>query len=268
MQNSHYLKPLLEPMSVALIGASEKEGAIGQVILRNILSGGYQGKLWTINPRYSEVQGQPCLASVEQIGAHVDLAIVTTAPRTIPLVIEQCARAGIRFMTIVTNPAGSQTAERRIREAARNHGVRILGPKSLGLLRPGLSLNATFTETRPLAGDLALVTQSGAMCAAVLDWATMNRIGVSSVVALGNMHDVDFGEVLDYLVHDEQTRYILLHVEKVGNARRFLSGLRSAARVKPVILFKSSEQVVSGQADPGASEAGSMEDAVFDAAVR
>ena len=270
MQNTHYLKPLLEPLAVAVIGASEKDGSIGHVIFRNILSGGYKGKLWAINPKYPQVLEQPCLASVDQIGAHVDLAIVTTAPRTIPQIIEQCGKAGIRYVAIVTNPsgAGSQTAERRIREAARNHGVRILGPKSLGLLRPSLSLNATFTETQPLAGDLALITQSGAMCAAVLDWATMNRIGVSSVVALGNTHDVDFGEVLDYLVHDEQTRYILLHVEQIGNARRFLSGLRSAARVKPVILFKSSEQVVSGLADPGASEAGSMEDAVFDAAVR
>lgn len=270
MQNTHYLKPLLEPLSVAVIGASEKEGAIGQVIFRNILGGGYKGKLWAVNPKYPQVLGQPCLASVEQIGVPVDLAIVTTAPRTIPQLIEQCGKAGIRYVTIVTNPsgAGSQTAERRIREAARHHGVRILGPKSLGLLRPSLSLNATFTETQPLVGELALVTQSGAMCAAVLDWATMNRIGVSSVVALGNTQDVDFGEVLDYLVHDEQTRYILLHVEKIGNARRFLSGLRSAARVKPVILFKSSDRVVSGLSDAGGPEAASMEDAVFDAAVR
>lgn len=270
MQNTHYLKPLLEPLSVAVIGASEKEGAIGQVIFRNILNGGYKGRLWAVNPKYAQVLGQPCLASLEQIGTKIDLAIVTTAPRTIPQLIEQCGKIGIRYVTIVTNPsgAGSQTAERRIREAARNHGVRILGPKSLGLLRPSLSLNATFTETQPLVGELALVTQSGAMCAAVLDWATMNRIGVSSVVALGNTQDVDFGEVLDYLVYDEQTRYILLHVEKVGNARRFLSGLRSAARVKPVILFKSSDQVVSGLSEAGAPETASLDDAVFDAAVR
>lgn len=270
MLNTHYLKPLLEPRSVAVIGASEKEGAIGYVIFRNILNGGYKGRLWAINPRYAQVLGQPCLASVEQVGSPVDLAIVTTAPRTVPQIVEQCGKAGIRHVVIVTNPAGagSQVTERRIREAARNHGVRILGPKSLGLLRPSLSLNATFTETQPLAGDLALITQSGAMCAAVLDWATMNRIGVSSVLALGSMHDVDFGEVLDYLVHDEQTRYILLHVEKVGNARRFLSGLRSAARIKPVILFKSSEQVVSGAADPGDDESAGIDEAVFDAAVR
>lgn len=272
MSNAHYLKPLLEPQSVAVIGASENPQAIGHVILRNILNGGFKGKLWAVNPKYQQVLGQSCVASVAQIDSRVDLAIVTTAPRTIPLVIEQCAKAGIRHMVVVTNPAGaaSQTQERRIREAARNFGVRILGPKSLGIIRPLLSLNATFTDTVPLSGHLALVTQSGAMCAAVLDWATMNKIGVSSVVALGSTLDIDLGEVLDYLVFDEQTRYILLHVEKVGNARRFLSALRSAARIKPVILFKSRELAVEddGDGDTDQPEQGSLDDAVFDAAAR
>ncbi len=270
MSNSHYLKPLLEPQSVAVIGASENPTAIGHVILRNILNSGFKGKLWAINPKYPQVLGQACVASVDKIGSRVDLAIVTTAPRTIPLIIEQCARAGIQYMVIVTNPAGagSQTQERRIRDTARHHGVRILGPKSLGIIRPLLSLNATFTDTVPLSGHLALVTQSGAMCAAVLDWATMNKIGVSSVIALGGTLDIDLGEILDYLVFDEQTRYILLHVEKVGNARRFLSALRSAARVKPVILFKSRELGTHDSNDCGQPEQGALDDAVFDAAVR
>lgn len=270
MPNSHYLKPLLEPQSVAVIGASEKPGAIGHVILRNILNGGFKGELWAVNPKYPQLLGQTCVASVDRIGRRVDLAIVTTAPQTIPQIIEQCGKAGIRHMVVVTNPAGAagRTHERRMREAAHSHGVRILGPKSLGIIRPLLSLNATFTETVPLSGNLALVAQSGAMCAAVLDWATMNRIGVSSVVALGGTFDIDLGEVLDYLVYDEQTRYILLHVEKVGNARHFLSALRSAARIKPVILFKSGELGVAGHGEAGLPEQGLLDDAVFDAAVR
>lgn len=262
MSNHHYLKPLLEPLSLAIIGASDKPDAIGHVILRNVIAGGYKGKVWAVNPRHDEVLGQPCVASVEQIGARVNLAIVTTPPRTMPLIIEQCAQAGIRHLVIVTSPAtvGQTALDKRIADAGRHWGVRILGPKSLGIVRPRLALNATFTDTAPLSGDLGLVAQSGAMCAAVLDWATLNRIGVSSVVSLGNALDIDFGEILDFMVHDERTRYILLHVERVRDARRFVSALRSAARSKPVILFKSSE--LDAQAGDAAS------DAVFDAAVR
>ncbi|MDE2441854.1 MAG: CoA-binding protein, partial [Betaproteobacteria bacterium] len=271
MLRTHYLNSLLEPLSLAIIGASEKEGSIGHVILRNILANGFKGKVWAVNPKHDEILGQTCVPTIEQIGSRVDLAIVTTAPRTIPLIIEQCSKAGVQHLIVVSNPAsaggGSATLERRIRDAARNFGVRILGPKSLGILRPCISLNATFTEIATLPGDLALVTQSGAMCAAVLDWATLNKIGVSSAVALGAAMDVDFGEILDYLVSDDRTRYILLHVERVRNARKFMSALRSAARVKPVILFKSgnhgAEQfpdLVSGQTE--------LDDEVFDAAVR
>ena len=243
MLRTHYLNSLLEPQSLAIIGASEKEGSIGHVILRNILANGFKGKLWAVNPKHGEILGQACVPTIDQIGSRVDLAIVTTAPRTIPLIIEQCSKAGVHHLIVVSSLASgggsSATLERRIRDAARNFGVRILGPKSLGILRPCISLNATFTEIAALPGDLALVTQSGAMCAAVLDWATMNKIGVSSAVALGAAMDVDFGEILDYLVADDQTRYILLHVERVRNARKFMSALRAVARVKPVILFKS-----------------------------
>ena len=271
MLRTHYLNSLLEPQSLAIIGASEKEGSIGHVILRNILANGFKGKLWAVNPKHGEILGQACVPTIDQIGSRVDLAIVTTAPRTIPLIIEQCSKAGVHHLIVVSSLASgggsSATLERRIRDAARNFGVRILGPKSLGILRPCISLNATFTEIAALPGDLALVTQSGAMCAAVLDWATMNKIGVSSAVALGAAMDVDFGEILDYLVADDQTRYILLHVERVRNARKFMSALRSVARVKPVILFKSGNH---GSDDLMESPSGQAEfdDDVFDAAVR
>lgn len=265
MSNDHYLKPLLEPQSLAIIGASEDPESIGHVILRNVLAGGFKGKVWAVNPKYQQILEQPCVATVQQIGAQVDLAIVTTPPNTMPQLIEQCARAGIRHVVLITSPAttGQTALEKRILDTARQHGVRLLGPKSVGVIRPRLALNATFTEASPLPGELALVTQSGAMCASLLDWATMHRIGVSSVVALGSALDIDFGEILDYLAHDDSTRYILLHVERVRNARSFLSALRSATRSKPVILFKS------GELQPGQDEdQGLLSDAVFDAAVR
>lgn len=269
MTSSHYLAGLFAPRSIAVIGASEKPGSIGHVILKNLLANGYKGRLVAVNPRYPTVLDQPCVVSIEAAGGAVDLAIITTAPRTIAEIIAQCGRAGVRNAIVVSHPASvaanSATTERRIRDAALNAGVRFLGPKSLGIVCPHAALNATFTEISALPGDLALVAQSGAMCASVLDWATMNRIGLSLAVSLGEAMNVDFGEVLDYLANDERTRYILLHVEKIRHARRFISALRSAARIKPVILLKSGNHVGDEMADPDAAE---LADQVFDAAVR
>ncbi|MFO1414077.1 MAG: GNAT family N-acetyltransferase [Burkholderiales bacterium] len=259
MLTRHYLRALLEPRSIAVVGASENEATIGNAVLRNILAGGYEGKVVAVNPRHAEILGVACVPSLDRLESPCDVAIVTTAPRGIPQIIEQCGRAGIGHAVVVTNPAeaGASAAmvERRILDTARSLGVRLLGPKSVGVIRPSLHLNATFASGPADAGDLALVAQSGAMCAAVIDWAAMNHIGISSACALGNAADVDFGDALDYLVYDEETRYILLHVERVRNARRFMSSLRSAARAKPIILLKSNTD-------------DALEDAVFDAAIR
>lgn len=272
MFSTHYLTALLEPQSVAVIGASENPNSTGGVIFRNVLAGGFKGVLWAINPKYSEVFGQPCLPSIEKIGGPVDLAIITTAPRTIPKIVEQCGRAGIRYAILVTNLASvgatSATLERRVQDAARIFGVRILGSNSLGIIRPQIKLNATFTAIEAIAGDLALVAQSGAMCASVLDWATMNKIGVSSVVALGTAMDVSFGEILDYLVFDERTRYILMHVERVRNPRHFMSALRSAARIKPIILLKSGSNLAVDREEESDRLQATFSNSVFDAAVR
>jgi acetyltransferase len=269
MPSIHYLNSLFEPRSIAVIGASEKSGSIGHVILKNILANGYKGDLFAVNPRYSSVLGQPCLASIEKTGSPVDLAIITTAPRTIAEIIAQCGRAGVRNAIVVTNPgsvaANSATTERRIRDAALNAGVRFLGPKSLGIVSPHASINATFTEIPVTPGDLALVAQSGAMCAAVLDWASANRVGMSLAVSLGEAMNIDFGDVLDYLANDDRTRYILLHVEKIRHARRFISALRSAARIKPVILLKSGHHAGEENAELDDLE---LSDQVFDAAVQ
>ncbi len=269
MSTTHYLAGLFEPRAIAVIGASEKEGSIGHVIFRNLLASGYRGQLLAVNPRHTTLLGQPCVPDIESAGAPVDLAIITTAPRTIAEIIAQCGRAGIRNAIVVSHPAAvaanSATTERRIREAALNAGIRFLGPKSLGIVCPHAALNATFTDIAALPGDLALVAQSGAMCAAVLDWATTNRIGLSLAVSLGEAMNVDFGDVLDYLANDERTRYILLHVEKIRHARRFISALRSAARIKPVILLKSGQHAGDDELAPDAAE---LADQVFDAAVR
>lgn len=279
MKQVHHLNRMLEPRAIAVVGASPNPEAIGHVIMKNLIDGGYRGTLWAVNPKHAEILGRPCVKHVEQINGteNVDLAIATIAPQQLPELVEQCGRAGIRYLVVVSNPgltgAASPRLMQRLRDTAKKAGVRLLGPKSLGLVRPSLKLNATFTDTEALAGEVALVAQSGAMCAAVIDWATANGVGLSAAVALGSGLDIDFGEVLDYLVHDDRTRYILLHIERVRNARGFMSALRAAARVKPVILLKSGGGGQLAELDNGLTEDQRHEreivrDAVFDAAVR
>ncbi|GAA3989137.1 GNAT family N-acetyltransferase [Comamonas faecalis] len=269
MSTTHYLSALFDPRSIAVIGASENPGSTGYVIFNNLLSHAYQGRLVAVNPHHDTLLGQPCVPDIESVPVPVDLAIITTPPRTIAQVIAQCARVGIHHVIVVSHPAGvasnAAAIERRIREAALSADVRFMGPKSLGFVRPHVALNATFTDISAIPGDLALVAQSGAMCAAVLDWATMSRVGISLAVSLGEAMNIDFGDVLDYLANDEHTRYILLHVEKIRHARRFISALRSAARIKPVIVLKSGNHASDDDLD---GDAAALADQVFDAAVR
>ena len=269
MSSTHYLSSLCEPRSIAIIGASDKAGSIGHIILRNLLENNYKGRIVAVNPGHATVLGQPCVASIDLIDSPVDLVIITTPPRAIPEIMAQCGQIGIRNAILVTSPksvaSNGATLEAKIRDAALNVGVRFLGPKSLGIVAPYSSINATFAAVTALPGELALVAQSGAMCAAVLDWATMNRIGLSFAVSLGEAVHVDFGDILDYLASDERTRYILLHVEKIRHARRFISALRSVARIKPVILLKSGNH--AGDENLGLEET-DLSDRVFDAAVQ
>lgn len=274
MSARHYLSSLFSPQSLAVVGASEREHSVGGAIFANILNGGFRGRLYPVNPKHASVFGQAAVPTLEAIGARVDLAIIATPARTVPALIEQCARAGIGHALIVAtgfaeSGASGALLERRVREIARANNVRILGPNCLGILRPEQKLNAAYTRIGALPGDLALVSQSGAMCSAVMDWAAGDGLGFSSVISLGGTLDLDFGEVLDYLVHDERTRHILLYVERIRNARSFMSALRAAARIKPVILLKSGRHDFSPTSTSTVeSQRNDFSDPVFDAAVR
>ncbi|MCB4358166.1 bifunctional acetate--CoA ligase family protein/GNAT family N-acetyltransferase [Quatrionicoccus australiensis] len=273
MLEQHYLTSLFEPKSVAVIGASERENSVGNVIFKNILNSGYKGKLYAINPKHETIQGQPAYKSIEEIGARVEMAVIATRPQTVPQLIEQCGRSGVRNVIVIASgfsEAGHIGAalERKVLEIARSYNVRILGPNCLGIIRPELGLNATFTKITANPGNLALVSQSGAMCSAVLDWAKANQVGFSSVISLGMTADVDFGEILDYLIYDSRTHYILMYVEGIRNARRFMSALRSAARIKPIILLKAGRHEAGAMATATHSGMAAVSDTVFDAAVR
>ncbi|MCG2577347.1 bifunctional acetate--CoA ligase family protein/GNAT family N-acetyltransferase [Dechloromonas sp. XY25] len=273
MLEQHYLTALFEPKSVAVIGASDRENSVGNIIFKNILSSGYKGRLYAINPKHETIQGQQAYKSIEEIGARVEMAVIATRPQTVPQLIEQCGRSGVRNVIIIASgfsEAGHIGAalERKVLEIARSYNVRILGPNCLGIIRPELGLNATFTKTTAAAGNLALVSQSGAMCSAVLDWAKANDVGFSSVISIGMTTDVDFGEILDYLIYDSRTHYILMYVEGIRNARRFMSAMRSAARIKPIILLKAGRHEAGAMATATHSGMAAVSDTVFDAAVR
>jgi acetyltransferase len=271
--SSHYLGTLFEPASVALVGASERPDKVGTVVLENLLAAGFAGDIFAVNPKYAQVRGVPCFHSIAAIGRRVDLAIVATPPATVPGIIDDCGRAGVPSAIVITagfsetGPEGA-ALERELMQAAHRHGVRLLGPNCLGVIRSPNGLNATFARGNASRGRLALVSQSGAVCTALLDWAAANGVGFSSVISMGGSTDIDFGEVIDYLAADEHTDHILLYVEGVRDGRSFVSSLRAAARVKPVIAMKVGRHPAGSRAAVSHTGAIVGNDAVFDAVVR
>ena len=269
----HYLKPLFSPESVAIFGASDRIDSVGQIVLSNMLKSGYKGELFPINPKHEEIQGHKAYASLFQVNEIVELAVIATPAQTVPDIIEDCGKRGIKAAVIITagfsetGPTG-QALERALLENARRYGIRLLGPNCLGIMRPDRGLNATFNKGGANVGNLAFVSQSGALCTAILDWAQTNDVGFSSVVSLGSTADVDFGEILDYLVTDQLTQNILLYIEGIRNARSFMSSLRAAARIKPVILVKVGRHAAGSKAAMSHTASLVGSDDAFDAAVR
>jgi acetyltransferase len=269
----HYLRPLLAPRSVALVGASEREGSLGNIVYRNLAAGALPAGLFAVNPKHRSIFGQPAYPRLTKLPAAVDLAVVVAPAPAVPQVIEDAGAAGIKAAVVLTSgfaeagPEGRVLQERMLAAASKG-GVRILGPNCVGLIRTDCGLNATFARTPALPGRLALLSQSGAICTAVLDWAHAARVGFSSVISLGGAADLDFGELLDFLAGDEATGAILLYVEGIRDARRYLSALRAAARVKPVVALKVGRH--AGGSRAASSHTGALvgSDAVFDAALR
>lgn len=270
--DKHYLTPLFEPRSIAVIGASERMDSIGATVVRNLLDSGYPGRLYCINPHQESIFGLQALSSIEAVPERVDVAVICTQAKLVPSLVDACGRAGARTAIIVTagfsetGPAGAQLEQETLR-AARRHRMRLLGPNCLGLLRPSRNLNLSFARIGAMAGTVGLISQSGALCTAFLDWALPNNVGFSTVVSLGAESDIDFGEVLDYLVADPRTECIFLYIEGIRNARRFMSALRAAARVKPVLLIKVGRHPAAERAAFSHTGALVGDDDVFDAAL-
>jgi len=269
----HYLERLFVPRSVAVVGAGQRSGSLGNIVLENLRSGGFAGDIVAVNPKYDQVAGVRCYPSLAAIGHAVDLAVVATPAATVPSILLDAGRAGVRHMVILsagfgeTGPPGREL-EAQVAAIAREHGIRLIGPNCLGIMRPSMKFNATFARSAVLPGSIALVSQSGALVTALVDSAAAMGIGFSSVISTGAGIDLDFGEILDFLACDPETRTILLYIEGVRNARGFVSGLRAAARTKPIVVIKIGRHLSGSKAAMSHTGALAGNDAVFDAALR
>jgi acetyltransferase len=263
------LDSAFKPASVAVIGASLKAHSLGSVVLRNLRAGGFSGPIWPVNPKYAEIDGAECFPAVAQLPAAPDLAVIVTPAQTIPDLIAELAAKGTRA-AIVLSAGGDRTSglRQKMLDAARDQTFRVIGPNCLGLFVPGIGLNASFAHIAPADGKLALLSQSGAVTSAVLDWSAGRNIGFSHIVSMGDMADVDVADLLDYLAGDLLARGILLYLETIPNPRKFLSAARSAARVKPVVVIKAGRHAAAAKAAATHTGALAGNDQVVDAAFR
>ena len=269
----HYLDRLFAPRSIALFGASVRPDSVGGRVFENLLAGGFQGPLYPINPRRKEIAGQKAYATLADIGKPVDLAVFATPADTVPGLMRECGEQGVKGAIVLSAGFGEGGGEgahlrKKLVQEIRRYGIRLIGPNCLGMIAPHHGINATFSKNSATPGSLALVSQSGAICTAILDWAACRTVGFSTIVSLGMQADVGFGQVLDYLALDPHTQGILLYVEGIQDAREFVSGLRVAARFKPVIVVKAGRHEAGSKAAMSHTGALVGADDVFGAALR
>ncbi len=267
------LDKIFSPKSIAAVGASDEEGTVGYSLMRNLIDMKFEGKIFPVNIRKQEVLGFKAYASVEHIPEPVDLAVIATPARTVPDVVEQCGKAGIMGLVIISAGfkeigAEGKVLEERITEIKKRYGLRIIGPNCLGVIRPSNSLNVTFLAKMPKPGNIAFISQSGALGSAILDWAMHENIGFSNFVSIGSMIDVDFGDLIDYFGTDPKTKSILMYIEGLSDARKFMSAARHFACTKPIIVIKTGKYSESARA--AASHTGSLtgEDFIYDKAFK
>ena len=267
------LDAVFEPETIAVIGASEEAGSVGRTLLWNLISSPFGGTVFPVNPSRKSVLGIQAFDAVGDVPADVDLALIATPAPTVPGIVQECAATGVQGIVIISagfREIGEQGAalEREIQEIAAKHDIRIVGPNCLGVMRPPSGLNATFAHAMADAGNVAFVSQSGALLTAILDWSFREHVGFSAFVSMGSMLDVDWGDAITYLGDDPRTKSIMLYMESIGNARSFLSAARDVAQTKPIIVIKAGRTQAAAEA--AASHTGTLtgSDAVLNAAFR
>jgi acetyltransferase len=264
---------IFKPKSIAVIGASNTVGSAGYRVFRNLVGSGYEGVVYPVNPKYESIQGVQAYPSVKDVPKAVDLAIISTPAQTVLDVVEQCGKKGIKGILIISagfKEIGAEgiALEKKLLDIKEKYGLRIVGPNCVGFVVPYLNLNATFIGSMPERGNIALFSQSGAVCGAILDWAQASKVGFSSFVSVGSMLDVDYGDLIDYFGMDIHTRSIVLYVESITYAKKFMSATKSFARAKPIIVIKSGRFKEGAKAASSHTGAMAGEDAIYEAAFR
>ncbi|MEQ8789573.1 MAG: bifunctional acetate--CoA ligase family protein/GNAT family N-acetyltransferase [Pirellulaceae bacterium] len=266
------LKRIFQPKRVAVIGGSGRPGSLGRMVIENMRQAGFPGDVYPVNPKYREIDGAACYATPADLPEPVDMAVVCTPGRTVADVVRQCGEAGILGLVILsagfreTGDEGGQLEAELQQAAAAFDGMRIIGPNCLGVMAPHAGLNASFAAGTPNKGNVAFISQSGALCTAVLDWALEEEIGFSHFVSVGNMLDVSIGDLIDYFANDPWTESIILYVESITEAREFMSAARAFARGKPIIAYKAGRFAASAQAAKSHTGAMAGVDTVYEAA--
>jgi acetyltransferase len=258
----------VRPRSLAVFGASTRKGSVGRIVMENIVAGGFEGDVWPVNPKYDEVAGLRCYHSATELPATPDLGVIVTPPATVPGIVADLGARGCRAAVVITAGLTRENGLRQaMLDAAKPYLFRIIGPNTVGLMIPPAKLNAGFAHMAAAPGNIALLSQSGAIATSLIDWATDNGVGFSHIVSLGDMADVDVGDWLDMLAGDARARAIVMYLETVTNPRKFMSAARAAARIKPVIAVKAGRHGAAAKAAATHTGALSGADRVIDAAL-
>jgi acetyltransferase len=266
------LREIFAPKTVAVIGASDEPGSVGRTLMWNLVSNPFGGTIFPVNPKRNSVLGIKAYPSVAAVPEKVELAIVATPAPTVPAIIRECVEVGVRGAIIISAGfkeigARGQELEREIKNLARGK-MRIIGPNCLGVMNPRVGLNATFASTMARPGNVGFISQSGALCTAILDWSFTENVGFSAFVSIGSMLDVDWGDLIYYLGDDPYTQSIVIYMESIGNARSFLSAAREVALTKPIILIKAGQTEAAAKASASHTGALAGSQDVLDAAFR
>jgi acetyltransferase len=272
-QGEHPLDVFFTPKNIAVIGATETAGSVGRTTLWNLISSPFGGTVFPINPKRKSILGIRAYKSILDVPEPVDLAVVVTPAPSVPAVIHECGQVGVTGAIVISAGfkelgPGGLALEQQVLQEARQGGLRIIGPNCLGLMCPPTGVNATFARGMANPGSVGFISQSGALCTAVLDWSFESRVGFSAFISIGSMVDVDWGDLIQYLGRDVRTRSILIYMESIGDARSFLSAAREVALSKPIIVIKAGRTAAGGKAAASHTGALTGSDAVLDAAFR
>ena len=270
--NIHNLDPIFNPRRIALIGVTTNPSSVSGKVLINLVGSGFRGVVYPVNPDHEAVMGIPCYPDIMSLPKVPDLGIICSPAEKVPGYVEECGEKGILGLIIIsagfkeTGEEGKKLEDSIRASMKKFEGMRIIGPNCLGIIVPSIQLNASFAAAMPKSGNIAFISQSGALCTSVLDWAMEGKIGFSQFVSIGNSIDVEFGDLIDYFGDDENTRCIILYIESISNARKFMTAARAFARKKPIIVYKAGRFPESAQVAASHTGAMASEDAVYDAA--